>query len=561
MSAASVLASIKARWKQALRYRPYRLARVALTRPLGPRGKRRLPVLLCGILTIFVWQMSLGSGPSKIDETYKITAASGVHYDRYFTYFLYYLNLFPAVSTSNNGCVADTQAGCWDTAGTPADYTYEAAKNVLHTKGKTMQQDLGWTWYAGDRGKIYLYLYDAWLKGAPWNPSPRPASRLAFMVALSAVFAAMWWVRRPVLGGLLVVFLGSNPFQIYEVHGRDNVFGFNITTALLLLAVHIPLLQRWYKPDKKLVFLWPLGVGLMMATIRTVRSEPMPMLVAAVLTYALLRGFTWKHRAAMVALLASTFWITGTLWNMHFVHKQREAAKVIASVGGHPYPEDIRLYHHVWHPIWCGLGDFGQKYGYEWNDLTAREWAKPYLEAKGVYVPSGFFDQSSDPREYVDPETKIYKKLPYDVPYYNELVRDKILHDISHDPAWYLGVLAKRVGRIFTATTPIRLTWRSGWTNLPWRAVFVVPLLLLLVAARSRFLVGLLLFTLPSLTTALVVYSDRGITYYGIFHIIGFAVLAGIVAAHAIYWGERVVKKRLARAKTEAPAPAEAADG
>src|SRR5690606_8937827 len=117
--------------------------------------------------------------------------------------------------------------------------------------------------------------------------SPLPASRLAFIVALSALFASMWWVRRPVLGGLLVALLGSNPFQLFEVNGRENVFGINISVAILLLAIHVPLLQRWWRPHPRWVFLWPLCVGVLMSTVRTVRSEPVTIVLAAAATYAL----------------------------------------------------------------------------------------------------------------------------------------------------------------------------------------------------------------------------------------------------------------------------------
>jgi hypothetical protein len=539
----TAFARARARLLKIARFRPYRLARVALTRPLGPRGKRHISVLLAGIFAIVLWQSSFTGGRAKLDESFKISAASGVHYDRNFTYFLYYLNLFPVISTVNSHCASDTQAGCWDTAGTPADYSYEAAKSVLVNRGNTLQQDLGWTWYSGDRGKIYLYLFDAWLKGAPWNPSPRPASRLAFSFALSALFASMWWVRRPVLGALLVVFLGSNPFQLFEVNGRDNVFGLNISIAILLLAIHVPLLQRWWRPHPRWVFLWPIGVGLLMATVRTVRSEPVTIAVAAAATYALIPTLSRKTRAALVAVLALSFYVGGSYWGWHWVSKQRHSAQVIKSYGGHPYPDDIRLYHHVWHPIWCGLGDFGQKYGYVWNDHEAAAYAKPILEAKGIFVPSGFFRAYSDPREYLDPETKIYKKLPYDIPYYNDIIRDKVLSDIKKDPAWYLGVLANRVHRIFTMTTPIRVTWPSGFLNVPWHAALLVPVAALLALARSRFLLGLTLFTLPSATTALLIFSDLGITYYGIFHIVTFAVVASIIVSHLLFWGTRAFRR------------------
>jgi len=506
---------------------------------------------LAGLLAIITWQNAFGYGPGKVDNSFKITAASGVHYDRNFVYFLYYLNLFPVVSNANTNCAADTQAGCWDTAGTPAAYNYDAAKEFLSKHGNTIQQDLGWTWYSGDRGKIYIYLFDAWLKGAPWNPSPTPASKFLFIFALSALYAACWWVRRPLVGALLVLLLGSNPFQIYEVYAHQNVFGFNISIAILLLALHVPLLQRWYRPDKNWVFLWPVGIGILMACFRTIRSEPTPMLLGAAGAYMLIASLTKKRRLAMVATLAIAFWITGQTWNWHFLRQQKHAAKVVASVGGHPFPEEPRLYHHVWHPIWCGLGDFDKKYGYVWNDHNAAAWAKPYLEAKGVFVPSGYFMGGGDPREFLDNE-RIYKKLPYDVPYYNDLIRDKVLGDIKKDPLWYLDILAKRVHRIFTMTTPVRLTWPTGFLNLPWKGFFLVPLGILLALTRSRFWLGLCLFTMPTATTALLVFSDLGVTYYGIFHIITCGVFVSILVSHGLYWGKRALKKyRVAESEPE----------
>jgi hypothetical protein len=555
-----VLSALRGLVRKASRFRPYRAARVAITRPLGARGQRSLAVLLAGIFAIVLWQSSFAGPQAKLDNSYKITAASGVHHDRSFTYFLYYLNLFPVVSTTNIQCTNDAQPGCWDSAGTPGDFTYEAANRVLTTHGNSLQQDLGWTWYSGDRGKIYLYLFDAWLKGAPWNPTPTPASRFGFIVALSLLYASLWWVRRPVLGAMLVLFLGSNPFQLFEVHGRPNVFGLNISIAILLLAIHVPLLQRWYRPNPKWVFLWPVGVGLLMATLRTVRSEPMPMLLAAVGTYLLVTALSWKRRAALVGVLVASFWLGGTLWNHHFLRQQQRSAQVIAQHGGHPYPTDFRLYHHVWHPIWCGLGDFGEKYGYVWDDLRAAAYAKPILESKGVYVPSGFFVKNAAPQEYLDPETKLYKKLPYDIPFYNDVIRDKVLSDIKHDPVWYIGVLAKRVHRIFTTTTPVRVSWSTGWLNVPWHAVMLLPLVVLLALCRSRFLLGLSLFTLPSVTTAFVIYSDRGITFYGIFHIVAFAVVASIVVSHALFWGDRALRRR-ERARTPSPSATALAAG
>lgn len=517
-----------------MRWPPYRAARAGFARGVAPRGKRSLLVLVTTLLILVMWQTSFAKTEAKLDTTYQISAASGVHWDRNFVYFLYYLDLFPVVSRANSGCLHDTQPGCWDTAGTPAEYSHAAADAFFNANPKTLQQDLGWTWNAGDRGKIYLFLYDAWLKGAPWNPSPRPAARLASTIALGVLFAAMWWVRRPIWGGLLVLFLGSDPFQLYEVNGRDNVFGWPIIAGILLLGLHVPLLRKW-KPHRWWAFAWPVGIGILMATLRTIRSEPVAMLAAVAATYALIWGFSWKRRAAMIGALAIAFFVTQAIWTNHFIRQQEHSATVIGRLGGHAYPESIRIYHHFWHAVWCGLGDYDEKYGYVWNDHDAAAYAKPFLEAKGIYVPSGYFIEGGDPREYVDPETKIYKRLPYDLPFYNDIIRDKILSDIAKDPRWYFGILKKRTWHILTETTPVRITWSRDWITIPWRGLFALPLVLFLASMRQRFLAGICLFTLPTVTSALVIFSGKGMTYYGVFHIVAFAVTLGIVIHQAIH--------------------------
>jgi hypothetical protein len=399
-----------------------------------------------------------------------------------------------------------------------------------------------WTWYAGDRGKAYLYLFDAWMKGVPWNPSLKPSSRFAFILSLASLFAAFWWIRRPIFGALIVVFLGSNPFQIYEVYGRDNVFGWSISAAILLLALHVPLLRRW-KPDERWAFAWPILVGLFIATLRTVRSEPATLLASAGITYAFVTGFSWRRRAALVFALVVSFGIGQAYWGRHFVQQHERAAKAIAAVGGHPFPGKIRLYHHFWHPVWCGLGDYDRKYGYVWKDGLAAAYATPFLEAKGIYVPQGTFFENGDPREYIDPETKIYKKLPYDIPFYNEVIRDKVLGDIKKDPLWYAEILAKRAGRILVEVTPIRATWWGGWLTIPWSGVPAVAVILLFFTMRSKLLAGTALFTLPTVASAFIVYSGGGMTFYGVYHIIAFGLLVGVLVHQALYWAPHLLRR------------------
>lgn len=518
-------------------------------------------VLLAGIVAIVVWQMGFTRDGAdakdvKIDETYKVTAASGMHNDAYFVYFYWYTGLFPVASTlAYEPCFYRCPPK--EESMAPAALSREAAEGLMRQRPETLVMDSTWTWYEGDRGKIFLYLLDAWLKGAPDHPSVKPMHRSMFIGALCALFFAFWWTRRPALGALCVLFLGSNPFQLYEVHRNENVFGWSITAAILLLAIHLPLLTS-RRAHTRWVFALPIVTGFFMATVRTARSEPMPLLVAALFAYAFVRFSgassrrdTWLRRGALALTLVVTFFVGHTLWTRYFVKKNDEASEVLARIGGHPYPGGLRMYHRVWHPIWCGLGDFDTTHGYEWSDTRAAAYAKPILEQRfHRFVPMVAFE--GVPRtldEYWD-ESGFYKKFPYEIPEYEQVVREKVVSDILADPGWYVGILAKRVWRVLMDATPIRISIHKGWLNVPiLSAKLYVPLLVACLAARARFASMLLAFTLPTLTTALVVHCDRGLPWYGIMHLTMAAVIV-MVCVEAARLGYRRYVKGAVKART-----------
>jgi hypothetical protein len=536
--------------------RVWRTIRYVLLRATAARGPRKKLVLFAGIVAIIAWQWGFAFHDAKIDDTYRNTAASGMHNDVYFVYFLWYKNLFPVVSTAayqpcHHQCAPVQESMA------PAALTHAAADAVIKNQPKTLQMDSGWTWYAGDRGKVLLYMLDVWMKGSPWRPSVKPFHRFVWIGGLCGLFFAFWRIRRPWLGGLCVLFIGSDPFQLYEVNARDNVFGWSISTAVILLAIHLPLLTN-KRVDRRWAFAYPIVTALMMATIRTFRSEPLPMLAGALLAYMLVhfagvysKRETWLRRGALVATFFVFFLLGGTLWNNYFLVKQAEASRVVTAAGGHAYPGNVRLYHHFWHPVWCGLGDFDKKYGYVWDDTRALAYAKPILEQKfHEYVPSAFFTAPNDGSlsEYWDSDG-VYKKLPYDIENYNEIIRDKVLDDIKHDPKWFADILYKRVERVLTEATPVRLSTRTGWWNVPWiSGKYFLPLLVLAFVARAKFATKLLLFTLPSVTTALIVFCDRGIHWYGIFHLFTAAILVMIALEVARLGVAQLRRRQKARA-------------
>lgn len=487
-----------------------RRLRLLLRRPFRKRP-RRLWVLLAGLTAILVWQRNFVGADLKTG--YKFTHSSGVHRESNFVYFLYYLGLYPVASTEKK-----------------LRYSETGARNILARKGETLVNDKAATFRSGDRGRTLVFLYDAWLKGTPRKAQLRPFHTQLFRVALYAVFAAFWWIRQPLLGAFIVLFVGSHPAQLYAVYAQEDVHGWTITTALLLLALHVPLMKDrtgWWKA---------LGVaalsGVLLASVRTIRSEPTPMLVAAAFVYLTLDA-RWRLRVTATATLAATFLLATAAWTSWFRHKFDEARAVVARAGGHPYPSTYVNYHEFWHPVWCGLGDFDTKYGYKWDDRAAYTFAEPILREKyGVTVPP------RRPHRYWSDaywdDAKQYRMKTCELPHYYDIVRDKVLKDIRHDPVWYLQILGKRVGRIVTQVTPLRvavasLKWSVHWTG--WTAIALAGLLGYL---RAQFLLKLLLFTVPTSAVAFVIFSGRGTTYLAIYHLVAAAILATLLVELAI---------------------------
>jgi hypothetical protein len=86
------------------------------------------------------------------------------------------------------------------------------------------------------------------------------------------------------------------------------------------------------------------------------------------------------------------------------------------------------------------------------------------------------------------------------------------------------------VGAILGGATPATLSVGVAQLRLPGVGWLLVPILLLLFVRRRGFEARLILFMLPLSAVALMVYSGRGMTHYGIAHLVAFAVALDLVA-------------------------------
>jgi hypothetical protein len=473
-------------------------------------GRRaRWLVLAIGCLLIPLWQYTFHRADGQLDARYRLQASTGKLMQEKFVYFLYYLGLYP-VATEKEDVV----------------WSREGARDVFARHGDTLLTEWQHSYRSGSLGTALLFLPDAWLRGTARDASVRPANAMAFTLGLMALFAAFWFIRQPVLGGILVLLLGSNPFQLHEVYLRDNTFGWPITTAVFLLAIHVPLLGERRAPSW---YLWtaPLAAGLLLATVKQVRPEPAVLLLSPAICYLALSGARWVARAGLVAALLAAYALVGWGWSAWFDAKYEQARRAVAEAGGHPYAGPRAQHHAFWHPLWCGLGDFGQKHGYAWDDKAAADYALPILEAKyHVEIPKAPRTRVLFENTYWD-EGRHYFVMPSELPHYYDVLRAKVLGDIAGDPLWYAGVLAQRAWRILRQTTPPRVAVGTFGLDFPMHGALVVPLLALLVLRRCWTLLKLVAFSLPLSLPALAIFSGLGMCHYSCYHLF----VAGLLAA------------------------------
>jgi hypothetical protein len=141
-------------------------------------------------------------------------------------------------------------------------------------------------------------------------------------------------------------------------------------------------------------------------------------------------------------------------------------------------------HHNVWISLWEGLGDFDRSKGYAFSDGTLRE----HLIAHAVTEL---------------PPHRAIAEMDWDYARESAFLREEILRDVRDDPAWYLGILARRLlatlsqakllprardgsASFAPATSPnqgamdvyYRFTTTADWVGLGrWRRELPLPLL------------------------------------------------------------------------------------
>ncbi len=472
-----------------------------------------------------LWQSQFIGNQSLSGRTGRSTASVGLSPDihNYF-YFSYYFNVFP-VGAIPEGASPDNmwRVRAFDTPPF-LPLSQSGADQFVRDHGNRLIMDFSQpatTIRSGEFSKLFLFLPHAWLSGTPMNPSVTDSSVIFFNAALFAILVAFWAEGLLLLGILIVLLVGSDPFQLYEVYLNDNINGFAISGILFGLAVHLRYMSGRRGADRW-AWLTAAFMGILSAFLLNIRSEAGVVLLAAPFVWLLIPKTSRRKRLALVGLLIVSTLATERLLAAYWNRQFDRAIAFVRKHGGHPYPGPYNLRHSVWHPIFMGLGDYGYDRGYRWDDRVAFSYALPRLrdqDHKPYPYPEQYFylDDTYDSEGW-------YRVYPADLPGYDRILQAKVLQDVRDHRSWYLNVLYRRLRRVLSATTPLSLSCGYKWWSMDFSGMWALPTLLLLICLRKWFLAGVIAFTLPLSATAIMIYAFRGTPRFNIFHLMTFAV-------------------------------------
>lgn len=480
----------------------------------APRGRRGLVYGALFILILTVWQSGFLADPGSIsdrEDVFRLDASVGIYGMDRFVYFYYHLGLFPVMLDSTE-----------DLEDSP-----QAAQRYLETRSDSILMEVPEfpCIQYGELGRILLYMPAAFLRGTAQDPKVWPFHAFLFQISLVVIFLASCHANRRVLGLLLILFLGSNPYQLYEVYCRNNLHSLSITTFALMYGIWTACIYgstaRWYLVAASVFS------GFYLGTLTHIRTEPVTVLGSIVLVMIANTNLRTRFKGALIGALLSSFFLAMFAWQSYFDFKYEQAQAVVIKVGGHRFPGPRLNHHMLWHNLWMGFSDHDRKYGHKWDDRAGADRVRDELRSSyGIDFPE------SDQKHYFWPdltwdEAGKYPKLPYAMPEYARCIRQVVLWQIQQDPLWFCEIIFHRIIQTFTMTTPLRITTSFGEVELPLSrgaGLLLFPVCVWLFWRREFGDLLTVVFFLPLSATAILVTSSKGALYISCYHIAAAAV-------------------------------------
>lgn len=422
--------------------------------------------------------------------------ASGLEhaYASKFFYFYYYTGFFPLVTSDSN-----------------LGYSKRDAWKQIHHHGERLLMEYKHWSRLGEHARIFCYIPNAVLKGSAAQPSVRLFNALFFLLGLLCLYRGFYKVKKPLLGLILCILILATPYFQFEVFRNENIFALQASVFFLIFGLLLPFLFEEIKWQVKVLG----GIiisSCIIAFCSEIRNEISVVLTCLLLMVWLSHQTSWKRRLLLSIVALIFFVVTKKGIQVYFDTSFAKTKELVSKYKGHVYTGPRIAGHRLWHPIFCGLGDYDTKYGYAWSDTVAYAYAVPLLNSKyhlGLHYSGNFFTDN-----YYDSAHQYYIKFD-EIPAYESVVQEKVINDIRKDSFWYVGILLKRLVKICMTTLPI-----------PFLGFVAIVALLLLIKKRNSLYLKMLVITLPLSATSFLIYSGKGATYNGMF---GYFILAMIL--------------------------------
>lgn len=457
---------------------------------------RVLIVCLIFISTSVIYEFSFHT---KFPTFQKRKDASGfsINKAKHFSYFHYYNNLFPLATLDTN-----------------LIYSKDGANYLINNRGENLIMEYEHWSRLGENARIFAFLPNSIIRGSPKKPSIKLFNHLVFTLCLIMCFLGFSYANKNTLGILLVFLTLITPYFWHEVYQSQNIFGILIPLFLGLIGLNSYFL--FYPKTRVIPFiLTPLLSGILIGFFSEIRGEIIILFGSLLLIYILGKNIKLAYKTIAIITLALSLFGTKKSIVSYFDYKFKEAYSIVKSKGGHVYDGNRINAHKFWHPIFCGLGDFDDKYNYKWNDRVAYKYAIPILKTK--YGMNITYSGKLHLDEFYDDANVYYKKFD-EIDEYEEVVKNKVLKDIKNDPIWYISILIKRINRVLIETLPFH--W-IGWLSLPF--------IFLLFKQKKWSYLKLIFIGLPLSFTPIFIYSGGFSTHNTVIGIIIIALIINLL--------------------------------
>lgn len=478
--------------------------------------------LIIALFLIFIQQLAIMTLRPQFDPDQKNNAVCGLacEYNERFreaAFFFYHFGEFPVFPE------------------TPmTEFNKDKILNDVKEGKNVLLNESGISYRVGDHGKVFLYFPDLLFsnEGKGAAPSLRLFAIILFNLSLILLFFNLYFAGYRYFALALTLVISNSEAILFQVYNENNIFwlgpcAFMVGVSMLCVANRMKK-SAWYFP-----VLLGAVFGFFSAVIREFRAEPF---FVALLIWLLVAGLKvpFRNKLKFFGAGALTFVLLNFGFGIYWDYKLAQAKVFVSKNGGYEMPAKatIQKYHEFWHPIWCGLGDFDTKYGFEWNDFAAYGKIIPEMKEKyGISVdwPGGKFLN-----QYWDYEKKYPVKIG-EYPEYHEIAKRQVLDSISRDPVWYLTILGKRLIQIGKDVTDISFEM-AGYRVIAFsfNGILLIVLLVLVSIFYSkrhgrrmldRFQILVLISSFSLSISALVVTTADGNAYSSIYHLVAFAML------------------------------------